>query len=156
MALETLYIIGLIFMSLTTMLGLPGPMLVAIGTVIYGFQTGFVTFSSGMTILFVILGVVGLVIDNLFTLLGAKKLGASKYGVIGAFVGFFSIFVIGPIGVMVGPPLCAFLAELLVSKKSPELAAKAALGAVLGMVTGIIAKFLLSIAMVIWFAIVVL
>lgn len=137
------------------MLGLPGPMLVAVGAAIYGFQTGFVTFSSGMTILFVILGIVGLVIDNLFTLLGAKKLGASKYGVIGAFLGFFSIFVIGPIGVIVGPPLCAFLAEVLISKKSPDLAAKAALGAVLGMVTGIIAKFMISIAMVIWFAITV-
>ncbi len=156
MALETLYIIGLIFLSLTTMLGLPGPMLVAIGAALFGFQTDFASFGSGLTIIFVVLGVVGLVIDNIFTLLGAKKLGASKYGVIGAFLGFFSVFIIGPVGVIVGPPLCAFLAEMLISKKSPELAAKAALGAVLGMVTGIIAKFMLSIAMVIWFAIVVL
>lgn len=156
MSLEIIYILFLSIFALTTTVGVPGPLLVAIGAILYGFQTGFVEFSGTHLVIFIILGILGVIIDNIFALMGAKKFGASKYGMLGAVVGFFLTFVLGPIGIIVGPALGAFTAEKIINKKSAKDAAQAALGAVIGLVTGLLVKVIIAIAMVVWFSVIVL
>lgn len=156
MSLEIIYILFLSIFALTTAVGVPGPLLVAIGAILYGFQTGFVKFSGAHLVIFIILGVLGVLIDNVFTLLGARKFGASKFGMIGAVVGFFLTFVLGPIGIIVGPALGAFAAEKVINRKSAKEAAQAALGTVIGLVTGLLVKLIIAIAMVVWFSVLVL
>jgi uncharacterized protein YqgC (DUF456 family) len=85
-------------------------------------------------------------IDLLASILGAKKVGASRAAVVGAALGavvglFFSL----P-GLIVGPFLGALAGELLVGKTWKE-AGKAGLGTWLGMVLGAIAKLALTFAM---------
>lgn len=156
MSLEMIYILFLSIFALTTTVGVPGPLLVAVGAILYGFQTGFVEFSGTYLVIFLILGIFGVLVDNIFALLGAKKFGASKYGMIGAVLGFFLTFVIGPLGIIVGPALGAFTAEKIVNKKTTKDAAKAAGGAVLGLMTGLVLKVIIAISMVVWFGFIVL
>lgn len=156
MNLETIYIATMAVLSLITMVGIPGPLLVALGALFYGLQTSFYTITPLQISIFIILGLVGIIIDNVFALIGAKKFGASKFGIIGAFIGMLGIFVIGPFGVIVGPMLGAFVGELLFNKAEGTNPFRAAIGALLGFITGIMAKVTIAISLVIWFATIVL
>ncbi len=156
MAFEIVFVSIMVLLTLVTLANVPGPLLIAITAWIYGWQTDFDVFTSKNLLFFVILGLVALGIDNLFALFGAKKFGASKHGVIGAFLGTFAILFLGPIGLIIGPFLGAFIGEVAFGKNTSERAGKAALGAVIGVFTGIVAKTVMAIAMTAWFAIIVL
>lgn len=156
MTIETIYIATMAVLSLITIAGIPGPLLVSLGALFYGLQTNFENISPLQVTIFIVLGLLGVIIDNLFALLGAKKFGASKFGVIGAFVGMLGIFIIGPFGVIIGPMVGAFAGEILFNRKAGNDPMKAAFGAFLGFVTGILAKVIIAISLVIWFATIVL
>ena len=142
--------------SIITIFGFPGPLAIALATLIYSFENGFNPISGKVTVLFIVLGLFGLVIDNVFALIGARKFGASKMGIIGAIVGLLAIFIIGPFGIFIGPPIGAFSFAILFDKKPMALAAKAAFGVIVGALTGIIAKVTLAVILTIWFGYLVL
>lgn len=146
----------MVLFTLFTLANVPGPLLIAATAWVYGWQTNFDVFTSKNLIYFVVIGVIALGIDNIFALFGAKKFGASKQGIWGAFLGTFAIFFLGPIGLILGPFLGAFIGEVAFGKNTPEKAGKAAMGAVIGVFTGIVAKTIIAIAMTTWFAINVL
>lgn len=155
MALEILFILVFILFAGLTVVGVPGPLLIAIGTLVYGYQTNFQPITTKTIIIFFALGIISIFVDNLFVLFGAKKYGASKFGMIGAFLGFFAVFLVGPPGIVIGPPLGAFLAEKLFNKKTNDEALKASLGAILGLITGILFQVLIAITLIVWFGILV-
>ena len=91
-----------------------------------------------------------LLLDYLASMIGARKLGATWRGVIGAVVGgliglFFSL----P-GIIIGPFLGAGLFEMMGGRPWPE-ATRAGFGAVLGMVFGAVGKIACCIAMILLF-----
>jgi uncharacterized protein len=123
-------------------------LLVAIGHRLY-----FGAASASMVALIVLgaLMVLSLVMDYLASMYGAKRLGATWRGVLGAVVGgmigiFFSI----P-GIVLGPFLGALLFEMAGGREWKE-AARAGLGAVIGLFVGALGKMACCVSMMGLFA----
>ena len=97
-------------------------------------------------------GLLALGLDYLATLLGAKKLGATWKGMVGALLGLVAgLFVFPPIGLIVGPFIGAMGFEWAFGRRVPE-AAKAGVGAVIGMALGVVGKLICSVVMFALFA----
>ena len=92
-----------------------------------------------MLVVLLVLTVIGSLADNVATLFGARKAGASGWGVAGAAIGMLVGLAFGLPGIIVGPALGAFAFELL---RNPDLrrAGKAGLGGLFGFVLGVVAK----------------
>jgi uncharacterized protein YqgC (DUF456 family) len=85
------------------------------------------------------------VVDNIIPILGTKKFGGSKFGIIGATVGLVIGLFFGPLGIIAGPFLGAFVGELIKDSKDSKKAFKAALGSFIGFLTSTLLKFIMSI-----------
>lgn len=94
-----------------------------------------------------VLMVVSLGLDFLATTLGAKKLGATWRGMVGAMVGAVIGIFFGPIGLLIGTVTGATVCEALGGREWRE-AGKAGLGAALGLLAGTLGKILCCLAMV--------
>lgn len=84
-------------------------------------------------------------LDNLALLLGAKRYGAGRAGLWGAFLGGVLGLFLGFWGVLLLPLLLAFAFEVLAGKDPPS-AFRAALGTLVGLLGGVVVKFLLHLA----------
>jgi uncharacterized protein YqgC (DUF456 family) len=119
---------------------LPGVPLAWLGLFIYALGTGFDKISILTVVVFFILMLLTLLLDFVAPMLGAGKYRASKYGIIGTFLGFtVGIIAFGFWGIILGPFVGAFLGELI-AKRPPKQALKSALGAFLGFVAGTLFK----------------
>ena len=126
---------------------LPGVPLSWLGLFIYAIGTGFERISIATVVVFFILTVLTLALDFVAPMLGAKKYRASKFGVIGAFLGFtVGIFVLGFWGIILGPFVGALLGELIARRK-PTQAFGSALGAFIGFVAGTLFKIVVILVM---------
>jgi uncharacterized protein YqgC (DUF456 family) len=131
---------------------LPGTVLIYIGFLFYGIMTGFETlgwlFFLGQLLL------VGLsyLVDFLASAYGVKFYGGSKAAVWGAFLGTLLIFVIGPLGLLVGPLVGAIAGEMLMGEELRR-ACKSGFGTFLGMLGGTVARLFLSLVMIGWFVV---
>ena len=129
---------------------LPGTILILCGFVAYGWITGFdslyLWFFIGQGVL------VGLsyLIDFLATAFGVKMYGGSRAAAWGAVLGSLLIFVIGPIGILVGPLVGAIAGELLMGEKVRQ-ALHSGFGSFLGFIGGTLAKMVISFIMVAWY-----
>ncbi len=86
-------------------------------------------------------------LDYIIPILGTKKFGGSKVGMIGTTVGLFiALFfpVFGIFGIIIWPFLGALVGELL-NKTDSNTAVKAAFGSFLGFLTGTFLKFIVAI-----------
>ena len=127
--------------------GIPGAPLIliaAIGHKIYFGPHSASYFALGIMIFFMVLS---LVLDFLASVLGAKKLGATWRGMVGAVIGgmvglFFSL----P-GLILGPLLGAFLFEFAAGREWRE-SAKAGGGALLGLALGTLGKVVCCVVMI--------
>ena len=94
-------------------------------------------------------------VDFLAGMLGAKSMGATRLGMIGALLGVMvGVFFSWP-GLILGPFFGAFLFELMGKRASGE-ATKAGFGAVLGLFLGVLGKMVCGLIMIILFSINVL
>ncbi len=92
------------------------------------------------------------VLDYVIPSVGTKKLGGSKYGVWGSTIGIIVGLFFGPLGIILGPAVGAFIGELIYQKQA-DVALKAALGSFVGFLAGTILKFgvtIIILGMVIW------
>ena len=80
-------------------------------------------------------------IDYVIPALGTKKFGGSKKGIIGSTIGLIvGLLFLGPMGIIIGPFLGAYSGELL-NKTEQKQALKAALGSLIGFLSGVFLKF---------------
>jgi uncharacterized protein YqgC (DUF456 family) len=87
------------------------------------------------------------VLDYVANLYGAKKMGASRWGILGAFVGMLvGLFTGGVIGLVAGSFAGAILGEILAGKTGSQ-ALKAGIGTFLGFLGGTLIKFVVGCAM---------
>ena len=87
------------------------------------------------------------VLDYFVPVLGAKKFGGGRGSIIGSSVGLIcGILFIGPFGIFLGPFFGAFIGELVVNSDNKKGALKAAIGSLIGFLSGVFLKFLISIA----------
>jgi len=109
---------------------LPGPPIAFIGLWIQQLKTE-VPFSAKLLWIWVGIACVVTILDYLIPAYGTKRFGGSKYGVWGCTIGLLIGFWMGPIGIIAGPFLGAFVGELLANQSSAQ-AFKAATGSIVG------------------------
>jgi uncharacterized protein YqgC (DUF456 family) len=119
---------------------LPGIPIAWVGLFIYAIGTGFERISVVTIIVFAALTALILILDALAQVLGSKKFQASKFGVLGAFIGLIiGVIFLGFWGIILGPFLGAFLFEFLAKRKAKG-ALKAAFGTFVGYMVGALVK----------------
>jgi len=125
----------------------PGTPLVLLGIILAGWLTGFERISWVTIAIAIGLTVLSLVMDFVATSIGAKRVGASRYAVIGATLGTFAgIFFLLP-GLLIGPFVGAVAGELYAQKSLHE-AGVAGLGTWVGLLVGTLIKIGIAFAMV--------
>jgi uncharacterized protein YqgC (DUF456 family) len=128
--------------------GLPDTILALAGGVLVLLANGFTARDALILVLLLIIAAIAEVMTYFGQALGAKRAGASTLGVVGALLGgVVGIFVFPPWGLLVGPLLGAILGELIAGKQAKS-AMKAGIGAVLGVLTGVVLKLSAVVAMI--------
>jgi len=147
-----LALIVLIIAALGTILPvLPGLPLMAIVIILYGWWEQFDNVDSTLIILTLIFTVLGTLLDYLSGPYTAKRVGASKWGVLGAVLGgIVGILLLGPIGLVAGPFGGAFLGEILGGQKLGQ-ASKVGLASVAGTLAGSLVKFAFALTLLVMF-----
>jgi uncharacterized protein YqgC (DUF456 family) len=127
--------------------GLPGTPLVLAAAVLHRLYFGAASVGNLVLALLVSLTLLSLFLDYVASLVGARKLGATWRGVVGAVLGGACGLFVGPVGVLVGPFLGATALELASGREFSE-SAKAGLGAFLGLLAGAVGKIACCVAMI--------
>ena len=135
----------------TVLPALPGVPLVFAGLLLAAWADGFAHVGAFTLFVLGVLTVIALGIDFAAGVLGAKKVGASRYAVIGAALGtLFGLF-FGLPGLLLGPFAGALLGEL-VAGGTLRRATGVGVGAWIGFLVGAIAKLAICFAMLGLFA----
>jgi uncharacterized protein YqgC (DUF456 family) len=131
---------------------LPGLPLVFAGMLLAAWAGDFQKISWITLVVLGVLTVLSLAVDFFATMMGAKRVGASRKALLGAVVGTFAgLFLGGPIGLFAGPFIGALLGELWHSRELSK-ATKVGLGTWLGILLGTVLKLGLAFAMLGLFA----
>lgn len=126
---------------------LPGPPLAFAGLLIYGFATDFEPMSATVLVVFGFLILLTLALDVVAPAIGAKGYKASRWGIIGSFVGaIFGIFVMGPLGIILGPFVGGFVGEFLHLPDSKR-ALRTAWGSFVGFLMGTLVRLGVTLGM---------
>ncbi len=124
---------------------LPGPPVAYVGLLIQQlrepnpFTTKFLLIWAGIVVLVIVL-------DYLVPIWGTRRFGGTKYGVWGCTIGFLAAFWMGPIGVIAGPFIGAFIGEMLAGQDSRK-SFRAALGSFAGFLLGAFLKLVVCFMM---------
>ena len=94
-------------------------------------------------------------LDYVIPLVGTRKYGGSKYGVWGSTIGLIAGFWMGPLGIIIGPFVGAFIGEMIASNNS-EHALRAAWGSFVGFLFGTLLKLIACLVMAWYFVGIVL
>ena len=125
---------------------IPGPLTSWMGILILSItQSVFIDKISLLVSFIIAVGI--FVLDYFVPVLGAKKFGGGRGSIIGSSIGLIcGILFIGPFGIFLGPFFGAFIGELVVNSDNKKGALKAAIGSLIGFLSGVFLKFLISIA----------
>ena len=96
----------------------------------------------------VVCAILDRVVDFVGTLVGAKWTGATRWGVFGAAIGGIVGLFFFPLGLLLGPVLGAFVAEIAFARRGLGRSAKSGLGAGLGFGISLAARVALAIFMI--------
>lgn len=150
---EIMLFIGALLIMLIGLLGvivpiIPGLPLVWFSALCYALLTGFQDISREFLFSSAILVLVITILQYVFTVYGAKRFGASRWGTFGAFVGMVvGLFLGSVVGIIVGPLIGAVGFELLVGKTFSQ-SLKAGLGTFIGFVFGTISQLIASVVLI--------
>ena len=156
MELQTLYYVLSVILILVGIAGvilpaLPGLPLMFAGMLLAAWAGDFQRIEGWWFIPLAILMLVSIAVDFFATMVGAKRVGASRKALLGAVVGTFAGLFFGPVGLFAGPFVGALLGELWHSRELGK-AAKVGLGTWLGILLGTVLKLGLAFAMLGLFA----
>lgn len=127
--------------------GLPGPGFILITGFGLGLLTSFTVPSWSTLVWLGVLTLVGYAGGQTAAAIGARRFGASRWGWVGALVGgLIGLFILGPIGLVVGPLAGATLAELSQGRPFP-VAVRAGVGALLGSLGGAVFQLVIAVVM---------
>lgn len=82
---------------------------------------------------------------------GSKWFGGTKWGALGALVGSIAGMFFLPFGLLLGPLIGAFVAEVAFAKKETHHAAISGVGSVAGVLVGMGFKIVIGATMIVWF-----
>lgn len=124
---------------------LPGSLVIWVAILGNSWFYNFETVSIFTIIVLLIIAILANILDNFGVVIGAKKFGASNWGIIGAIVGsLLGLFLFNIIGLIIGAFLGAFIVELIALRKELKIALKSGFGSFLGYFIGIFIKLILS------------
>ena len=132
----TLIVLGLI-LSVTGLIGcvlpvVPGPPLCFIALLVLSLARNWTPFSPTFLIIMGVLTALIFTLDYIIPILGAKRYGASAYGLWGSIIGLFiGLFFFPPFGLFLGTLIGAMAGELFAGKKGDD-ALRAGLGVFVG------------------------
>lgn len=129
---------------------LPGVML-AYGGYLCLYFCSYSEMSIAWLVMFGLLAVAVSVLDYILPSYMTKKFGGSKAGERGAMAGVLGGFLLGPIGIVVGPFVGAVVAELIYDSSNRQRAFKSGLGSFLSFFVGTGIKLMISL----WLTIVI-
>jgi hypothetical protein len=125
----------------------PGVPVVFAGILVYAALTGFTEIGPLWLAIFFILTLVGLAVDWLATAIGARRFGASGWGIAGAIIGLVvGLLLFPPFGALPGAIAGAMLFELARGRTSRE-AFRSGAGALLGYLASVVFEFGLALLM---------
>jgi uncharacterized protein YqgC (DUF456 family) len=125
---------------------LPGMPLIFAGIVVAAWADGFARIGVPTLVATGVLAAVGSVFDYVAGLLGAKRAGASTWGLVGAAIGLVAGLPFGLLGLVLGPGVGAMLLEYA---RDTDLrrSARAGVGVLIGFVLGTALKYALAMTM---------
>jgi len=138
-----LVVVGIAGLILPALPGLP---LVFSGMLLAAWAGDFQQVGWVTLVVLGLLTALSIAIDILATLVGAKRVGASRKALIGALVGTVVGLFFGPVGLFAGPFVGALLGELWHGRQLGK-AARVGLGTWLGILLGTVLKLGLAFAM---------
>jgi hypothetical protein len=136
--------------------GVPGTFLAAAAVLIWRLVEGGDTFMMRHFIVFLALAVSGEVVEQIASIFGTKKRGASKYGMAGAFLGGIAGAVVGSmvipvvgtiIGVFAGSFTLTVVLEMTLGKKTRQDGVNIGVGALIGKLIAVTYKYAIGIVM---------
>jgi len=148
------YIILVLFSSLIIALGiagiiipfLPGIPLIYAGVLLYSIFTSFEHIRIFNVVLITFLVALSFANDYLFSFMGAKKAGITRYGITGGVIGLIIGLAFSPFGIfslIIGPIIGIIIAELIASKRL-MFSARIGLWALIGFTFGTTINLLIA------------
>lgn len=154
--LQFLIVVGVVLSAVLQIFTLPGTVIQFVLILLYSALTDFQSVSYGNIIFFAILALVSVLIDNIANLLGAKKFGASKWGVLGAFLGgLLSMIFMQLWAILFIPFLGAILFEIAFDRREWKSALKAGFGSLVGFLSGYLVRIVIAVINVIVFLVLI-
>ncbi len=137
-------VIGLLFPAL------PGAIFIWLGIVTYGVLNPDVNWPLSFYVIQGLLALSTYLVDYLATIWGVRKFKGTKAGAIGAVIGMLFVFIIGPIGLIIGPFLGAITGELLAGGELRQ-ALTSGFGSFVGFIVALFIRLLICGIMLSWF-----
>lgn len=130
---------------------MPGVPLVFVGMLLVAWGEGFQHLGWGWMSVLATLMALSVLVDFLAGIVGAKRVGASRWALLGAALGTLAGFFFGLPGIVLGPFIGAIAGELLHSRHAGT-AAKVGIGTWVGLLLGTVAKVSIAFLMLGLFA----
>ncbi len=127
--------------------GLPGAPLILAGLIIAAWSENFTYVGLWSIVVLTLLALLTYGVDFWAAMFGAKKFGASRRAVIGALLGVVAGLFVGLPGVIFAPFIGAAIGEFSAQRSLPQ-AARAGIGATVGLVVGSALKLALAFTMI--------
>ncbi len=143
-----LVVVGIAGIALPALPGIP---LVFLGLLLAAWADGFVHVGWPTLLVLALLTVLSFVVDILATVVGAKRVGASRKALWGTFVGSIAGLFFMPIGLFLGPLVGALLGEYWHTRELGR-STRVGLATWLGILLGLALKLALVVAMLGLFA----
>jgi uncharacterized protein YqgC (DUF456 family) len=133
----------------TILPALPGNILIFAGTLVYGIWAGFQDVTLWLLGILAAISIGAQILDYVAEAYGAKRFGATKYGmwgaIMGGIVGFMTLNIVGLVlGILLG----AVIPEVIWGGHSLKGALKVGWGSLLGFLGGTLMKFILGLVVI--------
>jgi uncharacterized protein len=155
METQIMYVLAIVMILVgligTVLPALPGLPLMFCGMLLGAWAGDFKEVGIWTIVILALLMLISVAVDFLATMLGAKRVGASKKAMVGATLGTFAGLFFGPIGLILGPFVGAVAGEMIDGKEW-RAATKTGFGTWLGLALGTALKLTLAVAMIAIFA----
>lgn len=125
----------------------PGPLLVLAGALLWAVVTSFATVGAGRLAILGALALLTFLLDLVVGAIGARRYGATRWGMMGALVGAIVGLLLGPLGLLLGGVAGAVVGELM---GGADLAGsvRSGVGALAGMLAGVVADLVVTVTMI--------
>ncbi len=154
--IENILLFFVVIIFIVSYIGIVAPVIPSLplawgGIALYAFLTHFTIVDSRSVLLLGVIALVGTALDFLANILGAKLLGASWMGMMGAVIGsIVGIFFGALFGMLIGGFVGTFIGEAIYHK-AWQRSLKAAIGTIIGFFLGVVLKVVLLTMMLIIF-----